>query len=70
MFENWSQTYAASITTFAPIAVIILGRFGFPIAESDFILVIGTIISAIGFVWQLYHRFTKGDINALGSRIH
>lgn len=68
MFTNWSVTYAAAITTFAPMVVMVLGRFGISILESDFILVVSSVVSALGFLWQLVNRYGRGDITAAGFR--
>lgn len=69
MFKNYSETYAAAITTFAPLVVLLLGRFGVDVLESDVVLVLGTLISAGGFVWQLIARFKQGGVTPLGKRV-
>lgn len=69
MFENYSQTYLASITTFAPLIVLILGKFGVPIAETELVTILSAIVGAIGFVWQLVNRFKKGGITPLGKKL-
>lgn len=66
--KNYSQTYAASLVTFAPIVVMILGKFGVNILETDFVTIAGSIISAVGFIWQLVHRYNQGGVKITGGR--
>lgn len=67
--KNYSITYAAAITTFAPLITLAIGRvFGIDIAESEVVTVIGSIVSAIGFVWQILHRYVEGDVTIAGFR--
>lgn len=66
--KNYSQVYAASIVTYAPLIVLLLGRFGIQALESDVILVLSTIISTAGIIWQLSHRHSEGDITKLGFK--
>lgn len=67
--QNYSQTYAAAITTFAPIVVLLLGRFGLEIAQEEFIQLASAAISFIGLVWQLVHRYQQGGITRLGRKV-
>lgn len=66
MFQNYSQTYAATITTVAGLASVLLSKYG--VTEADATLVIGTIVSFVGIVWQIVHRFKKGDVTVGGMR--
>jgi len=69
MFQNYSQTYAAAITTYAPLIALILGKFGVPILESDVIMILSALVGTVGFIWQLVHRFRKGGVHVAGGKI-
>lgn len=68
MFQNYSQTYAAAITTYAPLIVLVLGHFGVTVLESDVVLISSLIISTIGIIWQTTHRYTEGGVTKLGFK--
>lgn len=68
IFENYSQTYAASITTFAPLIVLILGAFKIPVLEGNVVLVVSALVSCIGFIWQIVHRHSEGDVTLAGVK--
>jgi hypothetical protein len=68
MFQNYSQTYAAAITTYVPLLVLILRAFGLDLVESDVVLVVSSLVSTVGFVWQIVQRFSKGDVTVSGVR--
>lgn len=67
-FQNYSQTYAASIATFAPFVVMILGKFGVNFLEGDVVMIASALVSAVGFIWQIAHRFSEGDVTPLGVK--
>lgn len=64
--QNYSQTYAATITTVAGLIGVYVSKFGW--TESDVELVISTIVCVVGVVWQLVHRYKKGGVTPLGRR--
>jgi positive regulator of sigma E activity len=67
--KNYSTTYAAAITTFAPLIVMALGNvFGVNLLESEVVTIVGSIVSAIGFVVQILHRYSEGDVTIAGFR--
>lgn len=67
--QNYSTTYAAAITTFAPLITLAIGHvFGVNILESEVITIVGSIVSAFGFVWQVLHRHSEGDVTIAGFR--
>lgn len=68
MFTNYSQTYAAAIATYVPIIVLILGKFGVSIAESELTMIVSSIIASVGFIWQIVHRWSKGGVSILGKK--
>ena len=63
---NYSTTYSATILTAAGLLSVLLGKYGF--AEADLEMIIGTCVAFFGIGWQHYHRYSKGDISALGVR--
>lgn len=65
---NYSQTYAAAITTFAPLVVLILGSLGVDVLATDIIAIFSAAVSFIGFVWQIIHRYNQGGVTIIGSR--
>lgn len=69
MFTNYSQTYAAAIATYAPIAVLILGKFGITILQADFIVIASAIVASVGFLWQIIHRYLQGGVNIVGGKV-
>lgn len=64
--RNYSETYAAAITTFAPLIVVLLSVFNIVIPADEAIVLISTGVSFVGFIWQIVHRFNKGDVSILG----
>lgn len=66
MFTNYSQTYAAIITTIAGLAGVYVNKFGW--TNSDIEMILSTIVCAVGVVWQIVHRQAKGDVTPLGFR--
>lgn len=66
--QNYSVTYAAAITTFVPLLVIALGYFGVHVLTSDAVVAVSSIVSAIGFVWQIIHRHSEGDVTIAGFK--
>lgn len=66
MFTNYSQTYAATITTFAGIIGVYANKFGY--TNSDIELFLSTIVCFGGIVWQFLHRKSKGGITVFGAR--
>ena len=68
MFQNYSQTYAATIATLAGFIVLILNSLKINIAQSDLELVIGSFVALVGIIWQLVHRYNKGDVTPGGKR--
>ncbi len=67
MFENYSQTYAATITTVAGVLGLYLNKFGW--ANSDVELVLSSLVCVGGLIWQFVHRFKKGGITPLGKKV-
>lgn len=63
---NYSQTYAATITTIVGFIGLYLNKFG--VSNSDLEMVASTVVSLVGVIWQLYHRYSKGGITPLGMR--
>lgn len=68
MFTNYSQTYAAAITTFVGFAVIVLKNFNVDILPADLQLLVGSAVTLFGLIWQLAHRFSKGGVGLGGVR--
>ena len=66
MFSNYSQTYSASIVTIAGFIAVLLSKYG--VSQSDVELILGTVVSSFGIIWQLYHRYSKGGVSTLGIR--
>jgi hypothetical protein len=64
--QNYSQTYAATITTTAGLLAVMLGKYGF--GEADLEMIIGTCVAFFGIVWQLWHRYSKGGVSPVGVR--
>lgn len=71
MFPNYSQTYAAAITAFVGLLFSAAAAFGFslPFTSDELTFILGQVINLIGIAWVLIHRFSKGDVNAVGGRI-
>lgn len=68
MFENYSQTYAASITTLAGFIGLLFHALNINIVPSDIELVLGAGVTLFGVIWQLIHRYNKGDVTPVGAR--
>lgn len=68
MFTNYSQTYAATITTVAGFIILVIGKFNTGLSQSDIELGIGVLVSLGGIIWQVVHRHSKGDVTVVGSR--
>ena len=66
MFTNYSQTYAATITTFAGLIGLFVNKFGY--TNSDVELALSASFSLVGIIWQLVHRHSKGDVSPLGVK--
>lgn len=69
MFTNYSQTYAAAITTLVGLVVSFLASRGITIIPADPEFAVGVLINLGGIIWTLTHRVNKGDITALGKRV-
>lgn len=69
MFQNYSQTYAANITALAGFIVLMLNQFHITgIDQSGLEIVIGSLLSLGGFIWQFVQRYKKGGVTPLGSK--
>lgn len=68
MFDNYSQTYAAAIVTFAGAIVVIAKMFDVSVNQDDITAVLAATVTLAGILWQLYQRYKKGDVTPLGSR--
>lgn len=68
MFKNYSQTYAAAITSLAGIIVVGLKLAGVEFAEKDIIFGLGVLANAGGVFWVIFHRLSKGNITVAGFR--
>ena len=66
MFQNYSVTYASTITTFVGIIGVYLNRFGY--TNNDIELVISSLVCVGGLAWQIIHRYNKGDVTVGGKR--
>lgn len=66
--QNYSQTYAATITTLAGFIGLYVSKTGLGISDSDIEFILSTIVALGGIVWQFAHRHSKGDVTALGAR--
>lgn len=64
--KDYSQTYAATLTILAGILGNYLNKYGF--SNSDIGMTLSTVVTLGGIVWQLYHRYLKGDITPMGMR--
>lgn len=69
LFVDYSQTYAANILSVAGLLVVILGMFHVNIVSTDLQFILGLVVNLIGNAWALYHRYKKGDVTPLGSRV-
>ena len=68
MFTNYSQTFAAGITTIAGFAILLSNHLGLGFAEGDIVYLLGVLANAGGVIWALYHRFSKGDVGLGGFK--
>lgn len=68
MFENYSQTYAAGITSLAGVLVLVLSHYNVTISSEQISFVIGSLLNAGGVVWALAHRHAQGGVTPLGAR--
>lgn len=68
MFKNYSQTYASQILALAGMITLIGNKFGFPLLETDIVLVLGGLANVIGIGWALYDRHSKGDVTIGGFK--
>lgn len=69
MFTNYSQTYAAAITQVAGLVLLALRSFGVDILPQDLEIILGSVVGAIGFIWQIVQRFRKGGVTVTGVRV-
>jgi len=68
MFKNYSQTFSAGILSLAGIIVVGLKLAGVEVAEKEIVFALGALANAVGVLWVLFHRFSKGTITPLGKR--
>lgn len=69
IFQNYSQTYAAAITTLVGMVTSVMAIFGWDfVGNADIQFVAGTVANFVGIVWAIVHRNRQGDVTVAGFR--
>lgn len=66
---NFSTTQVTNYASIIGIVVLILNHFHVNIAESEVTLLVGAVMAAGGVFSNWYHRYQKGDLTVVGSRV-
>jgi hypothetical protein len=66
--KQLSQTQLANIASFAGIAVILLQQFDVVLSTDQVTFVLAAIWTLGWNGYNYYQRWTRGDVNILGSR--
>lgn len=67
--QNISTTQVTNYTALIGIVVLVLNHFHINIGSDEISLLLGSVVAAIGVLSNWYHRYKKGDLTALGSRV-
>lgn len=68
MFKDYSQTYAAQITSLVGLIAAALPVFGISIAAPQLQFLVGLALNVGGVIWAIKHRNSRGDVTPLGRR--
>jgi hypothetical protein len=64
-----SVTQQTNYLGLAGALVVILGYFKIQININDLAMLLGAIATVLAFILNFYHRYRKGDLTLMGSRI-
>lgn len=66
---NYSTTQSTNLVAIVGVIVMVLNHYNINIASEEVSAVIGAGITIVGILANWYHRFSKGDVTALGKRL-
>lgn len=67
--QNYSVTYASAITAFAGFlySLLVHLHIGVFTSSGEVETLVAGLVATTGFLWQIIHRYSKGDVTVLGS---